>query len=336
MWTRCWRKASWSWWTIQVRVSSRRFLLQKSTGGWCLWSTFWVWASLSSLPSSRWRQCHQFWVDQEEGLRVLGCPYGRMLPDPDTPGHLALSMDCSGKQDLSVQSSVFQPFDSSPVLHQDVCLGLWVDSQERYQPPLLSGHLVGDCGVSSSPPSSLRTTPPAVSGRDDCYLLGEVRPPAGPDILECWRMSSERGSSQQTLGLSVSGIVWAVSFSAREGVAVVGSRGTPGAVCSQGSHPVSPSSVAAEGPLVSSCRQSSSASFSVLGILKSAFVGGFRRRDGHQETLSKCPLLLSFLYIDASVTGWGAYLLDLTAAGMWSLEERAYKSCQRWRPISWP
>ena len=48
-----------------------------------------------------------------------------------------------------------------------------------------------------------------------------------------------------------------------------------------------------------------------------------RRRGVRQESHSKClpPLLM---YTDALLTGWGAYRLDLTVAGVWSCGEKEF------------
>ena len=53
----------------------------------------------------------------------------------------------------------------------------------------------------------------------------------------------------------------------------------------------------------------------------SPFFRGFRRRGGSQESL-QVPLPSLLLYTDASATDCGTHLLDLTATGLWSWEER--------------
>ena len=47
---------------------------------------------------------------------------------------------------------------------------------------------------------------------------------------------------------------------------------------------------------------------------------GYRRRDWHQESLSRCPLHL--LCSDSPWAGWGAHLQDLTATGTWISQKK--------------
>ena len=83
--------------------------------------------------------------------------------------------------------------------------------------------------------------------------------------------------------------------------------------------------VAVEVALDSLGRQSSSTS-SFFGRLDYVPDGGCRKRDGHQESFSRCPLPFR-LFTDASLTDWGVHLQDLTVVGMWSLREGTPYQC---------
>ena len=50
--------------------------------------------------------------------------------------------------------------------------------------------------------------------------------------------------------------------------------------------------------------------------------GGYTRRNGHQESLSKCPLLLFSFSQTLLSRVLGKHLQELTAAGLWSAEEK--------------
>ena len=110
-------------------------------------------------------------VDQEEGLHVLDCPQGCLLPDTDLSALLTLSLDCTLDKALCFSISTAP----SALLH-GVCSGLGVGPQERDMTSALSGGLVGDHGVSSPIASALRATPSVLSGPGCCLHHGEVRP----------------------------------------------------------------------------------------------------------------------------------------------------------------
>ena len=108
--------------------------------------------------------------------------------------------------------------------------------------------------------------------------------------------------------------------SAREdATAVVGLHGVSGMVCSQGLCLDVPFSMAAEGPLVSSCRQASSASSSVAGSVECVHCWLQEERWASGVHLQVPPPFL--LYTDTSWTGWGTHLCNLTATGKWPQEE---------------
>ena len=104
--------------------------------------------------------------------------------------------------------------------------------------------------------------------------------------------------------------------------AALGPHGVPAALRFLGSCSDVPSSVAAEGLLVFSCRQSHNASASDSGSQVLPLLVA-----GRGELSSGIPLQVpppSLLFTDAAVAGWGAYLLDLTAVGVWSREEKEF------------
>ena len=84
--------------------------------------------------------------------------------------------------------------------------------------------------------------------------------------------------------------------------------GFVGTVCSKGQGQDAATSVATEVALVSS-----NARPLVRGMSANVSGDGNRRRDGHLESLPKCPTVSS---VHRCVeTGWGVHLQDLTAAG---------------------
>ena len=91
----------------------------------------------------------------------------RLLPDTRSFGFLTLSLDCTWRQGLSVQSTVLaflQLFKFSPR-----CLfWLGVGSQEGDTTPVISGQFIRDCRVCSSLTSTSRAATPL------CWDLGIV------------------------------------------------------------------------------------------------------------------------------------------------------------------
>ena len=177
---------------------------------------------------------------------------------------------------------------------------------------VVSRWLVGGCEVSSSPSTTSGATPLALSVPSNCRQLGVFRPWAIQQGSVSWDADRHHLGEglPDKLGLSDFKF-WQTSSSPPVydcGKVASASRphGILGAFCFQGPSSDAPSSVAAEDPLVSSV-QRSSAGFHVPGI----------QRVPLQVSL---PSLL--LYIDTSLTGWGALLLDTTVAGVWSWEER--------------
>ena len=84
-----------------------------------------------NLLSLNWYLTHQ--VYHGDGVVSLGVdqPHGRLLSD-------SLSLDCSWREGLPVQGSVFLPFYSSPDFYQSGHPGVRVGSWERGSSPLLS------------------------------------------------------------------------------------------------------------------------------------------------------------------------------------------------------
>ena len=134
------------------------FLVQMASGGGIPWSICQVWTAASPSPNSRLRLSFWCWGS----IRKWDlCSWSAST---HSSGLSTLSPDHTCGQGLPVQGSMFWPFYSSSGLCQSIFSGLGVGLQEGNTTLVLSGQLISDRGVGSSPASTSRATPSALSG----------------------------------------------------------------------------------------------------------------------------------------------------------------------------
>ena len=257
------------------------------------------------------------------GLDVFGGPAGRLLPDFCTPRFSTVSPLLHRGWCVPIQSHVLHPVQGSAGLHQSLCSGFRVGTSEGRAPSPLPEQLAGTCGVWGTSSSS--------SGYASSALL---RPRHYGQLVKVWPHPFD---SSAIPGDGLRHHPWA-------GVSVHGSSVTvpggghvvspaPSPSCTHvavpphwrhslrwGSHPHAAPPVANEGSLVSAGWRLNLSDPPVSGVrpgLQLVVPGGQMDRGIPLHILPPC---LS-LYTDASLSGWGAYLLDFTASGMWPAVE---------------
>ena len=89
--------------------------------------------------------------------------------------HLEVSSDCYEWEGLPAQGIMFQPFHSTPGLHQSVLSSVAVSLQERNLAASLPGQLAGHRSRSLAC-WNIASSPLSLSGPGGCHQLGEIRP----------------------------------------------------------------------------------------------------------------------------------------------------------------
>ena len=253
-------------------------------------------------------------------LDVLRRSQRCVFPNSNPSGVSIVSAIQSRGPCVPVLSIVLRSFHGSASFHQSLCSGFGVGTSEgRASPPLL-GRLAGGYGVEGPSSSPSGPSSPVVRLSGNCHQLGEV----GPTAVDLSSVSRHDDEHILRTGLSFAGL----SSSLPGGGFVVPAPSVSFSAYVASLERFLPRGCTHMWPLQWHLKDSWSPVTDDPATpipLSQTCVEAVRWWLQEERRTSGVPLQVQppslSLYIDASLAGWEAHILDLTDSGVWSEEE---------------